>query len=951
MARSFLHVVVIMLASSTVGSAQSLVHLWAFEGNYDDTSGSGNHGAPTGAPTFVAGKFGQGVSLASASFDGVDLHFGANNLPLSGTDSWSMNLWAKFNEAPGQLEYLAGFGIDDGYIAADASATRAIIAFGGATNNNFYFWGGSNDHNSGAPYDADNQWHMYTVTYNGAVLSMYKDGSLVGAPVAKAFADAFDEIHVGNPSNWNNDFDGELDEFAIFSGALTESQIGGLFFNNNINQPVNLDPSITVNRDTGQILFTNDSSFPIEVLGYTIRSASGSLAPTEWLTIADRYDAPPGDGSIDNDPWTVITNESLPFSVELSEGVPGTDGGTIAVGKVINFGNAWVKNPVEDVVIDLLLDDGMGTIKSLAATFIGNGDAPHILADYNGNGVVDAADWTTFRTANRADLTGATATEAYYGGDLDGDFDKDIYDYSLFVRRYELFNGAGSFATLNAASVPEPATFALAATLLAAVGAIRLRRRCVGLMLVLAGLVISASPASAVLWGYYSLNGDANDSSGNNINLNLIGDASFAGSVHPGLGSSILLDGAGDGAIGSNFNKFTTNDATVVAWVYANNLNNAWDSIVKNWGASAVGQFHFGLDGGADNTLQNYLGDNSNVTAADPLPTGEWVHTAFVADSAALEHRIYMNGNLVATAPYAGTLVPGGATGLGIGVKPNDDGTSDVSNAPGYWNGRIDDVALFNEVKSAAEIMAIYQNGLQGIQVDGTTVPYISLQVDRATGMATLMNASGGSVELGAYQISSPEGDLRVAQWQDLAGNTGFPTGNGSGNGWEKDGGSGPTQLLETYLTGSSLFTNGTNISLGAIFTPGGDESLTFSYRLGNGAVIDSIVSYVGAGPDTLLGDFNNDGSVDAADYLVWRNNLNGPDGVLNGNGDNTGASMGVVDGADYLAWKGNFGAKATGALGVATTAVPEPVTSWLVMFALGGALVAISRQGSRAFK
>src|SRR5690606_20315831 len=218
------------------------------------------------------------------------------------------------------------------------------------------------------------------------------------------------------PSNWNNNFDGQLDEFAIFNGALSDAQIGGLFFNNNINQPVNLDPSFTVNRDTGQILFTNDSSFGIELLGYTIRSASGSLAPTQWLTVADRFDAPPGDGSIDNDAWTVFTNESLDYSVELSEGAPGTDGGTIAVGKVINFGNAWVKNPEEDVFIDLLLDDGMGTVKTLAASFTGNGDVAHILADYNGNGSVDAADWTAFRTADRADLTGATATEAYIGG-------------------------------------------------------------------------------------------------------------------------------------------------------------------------------------------------------------------------------------------------------------------------------------------------------------------------------------------------------------------------------------------------------------------------------------------------------------------------------------------------------------------------------------------------------
>src|SRR5688572_9766695 len=74
--------------------AQTLVHRWAFENNFNDTSGSSNHGTPSGAPTFVAGRFGQGVSIVSPD-DGVHLDFGATNLPLQGTDSWTMSVWAR----------------------------------------------------------------------------------------------------------------------------------------------------------------------------------------------------------------------------------------------------------------------------------------------------------------------------------------------------------------------------------------------------------------------------------------------------------------------------------------------------------------------------------------------------------------------------------------------------------------------------------------------------------------------------------------------------------------------------------------------------------------------------------------------------------------------------------------------------------------------------------------
>ncbi len=80
---------------------------------------------------------------------------------------------------------------------------------------------------------------------------------------------------------------------------------------------------------------------------------------------------------------------------------------------------------------------------------------------------------------------------------------------------------------------------------------------------------------------------------------------------------------------------------------------------------------------------------------------------------------------------------------------------------------------------------------------------------------------------------------------------------------------------------------------------------------------------------DRLVGDYNLDGVVDAADYTVWRNTL-GSTADLRANGDNTGASFAVVDEADYLAWKNNFGAVAGGAARAASNSVPEPAVRLL---------------------
>lgn len=80
----------------------------------------------------------------------------------------------------------------------------------------------------------------------------------------------------------------------------------------------------------------------------------------------------------------------------------------------------------------------------------------------------------------------------------------------------------------------------------------------------------------------------------------------------------------------------------------------------------------------------------------------------------------------------------------------------------------------------------------------------------------------------------------------------------------------------------------------------------------------------------TLLGDFNDDGIVDAADYTVWRDNLGAPnESALNGNGD----GIGGVDQADYALWKSNFGTASASSTSQLASTVPEPSMLLLLVF------------------
>jgi hypothetical protein len=91
-------------------------------------------------------------------------------------------------------------------------------------------------------------------------------------------------------------------------------------------------------------------------------------------------------------------------------------------------------------------------------------------------------------------------------------------------------------------------------------------------------------------------------------------------------------------------------------------------------------------------------------------------------------------------------------------------------------------------------------------------------------------------------------------------------------------------------------------------------------------------------GGGTSLGDYNFNGHVDAADYVIWRKTLNQVGGDLPADGDNDG----TVDPGDYEVWRTNFGRTPGAGASLSTNAVPEP--AGLAMLAWAGAL-AVSRR------
>jgi hypothetical protein len=92
----------------------------------------------------------------------------------------------------------------------------------------------------------------------------------------------------------------------------------------------------------------------------------------------------------------------------------------------------------------------------------------------------------------------------------------------------------------------------------------------------------------------------------------------------------------------------------------------------------------------------------------------------------------------------------------------------------------------------------------------------------------------------------------------------------------------------------------------------------------------------------TVIGDYNGNGNVDAADYTVWRDTL-GSTTDLRADGYNAASSAGVIDQFDFDFWKSNFGRRAGSGAGESSV-VPEPTTVALLVIGCAVALVAHRR-------
>jgi len=202
--------------------------------------------------------------------------------------------------------------------------------------------------------------------------------------------------------------------------------------------------------------------------------------------------------------------------------------------------------------------------------------------------------------------------------------------------------------------------------------------------------------------GLWHFEGNANDTSGEGNNGTVSGATQVAGRVGS---NAYSFDGINDYITAPSTGSLQiAGDISIAVWIKADSYAE-WESIIQYsnpgeaeadnhlyniaW-ANSGGDIRFFWEHGAGSNVQTDFNTNLN--------TGQWYHLVAVRDTSEMKVYLYLDGVLFDSQIYSNNPTGGTTSQLWIGAD----------SAGYYFDGTIDEVALWNRVLSPLEIDQIY---------------------------------------------------------------------------------------------------------------------------------------------------------------------------------------------------------------------------------------------------
>src|SRR3990167_2123814 len=197
----------------------------------------------------------------------------------------------------------------------------------------------------------------------------------------------------------------------------------------------------------------------------------------------------------------------------------------------------------------------------------------------------------------------------------------------------------------------------------------------------------------------------------NNGAAEITGDAPFAGGG--GTVASLVAAESDYLATPDSTSLSITGDITIELWIKRASTG-SFMTMVGKW-SQAAGQKSYRVAFLADNTIRFNTTDDGTNDAINTNSTGtvtntsDWVHIAVAFNATTRVTRFYINASLDTTSGAGSTgAIFDGTNELAIGRSGDGTGTQ--------FDGRMQDIRVWNTVRSGAQISASYQARLIGTE-------------------------------------------------------------------------------------------------------------------------------------------------------------------------------------------------------------------------------------------
>lgn len=214
--------------------------------------------------------------------------------------------------------------------------------------------------------------------------------------------------------------------------------------------------------------------------------------------------------------------------------------------------------------------------------------------------------------------------------------------------------------------------------------------------------VLNSYPKNGLV-AWYPFNNNANDESGNGNNGTIVG-ANFVNDRNNESSSALNFNGSSNYVIiNDNDKQDLNNDFSISSWIYANSFSSISTIVNKHGNGSQFDGYCFGVWKVSNNYLINCQGAPSYGSMTYPNANGkvnlsDWINLTSTYSKNSRILKYYINGNLIDSVIVDFSSIGNTAWPLIIGAL----GTP--SNMNWYFNGKIDDVGIWNRSLESYEV-------------------------------------------------------------------------------------------------------------------------------------------------------------------------------------------------------------------------------------------------------